>query len=90
MDGIKFNGLGLPVNVAKLDKNNKTALPTEVRDENVKVTNHLGRLVGLLGPAESIPDETQRVMEMKQKIHSGNYSVDVPALADNLIKNGII
>lgn len=60
------------------------------RDADVTVTNHLSKLVALLGQEDISPDDSARIAATKNLIASGQYKIDVNVLADKLLNSGLL
>ena len=72
--------------VAQLQQPTAKAYPTDfTQDEDVTVTNHLSKLVTLLGRGDVSPEDNARVTATKRLIESGQYSVNISALSDKLL-----
>jgi anti-sigma28 factor (negative regulator of flagellin synthesis) len=68
----------------------KTELPVREsqnssQKEDVTISNHLNTLVNLMAGADDVPDDSARVMQMKQQIEKNNYHVDFDALSEKLV-----
>lgn len=57
--------------------------------EGVTVSKHLSQLANMM-EADSDAPSANAVAEAKQKIQSGNYSVDYNALSDQLLNSGVL
>jgi len=90
------------VNEIKLDKSGVNLTPASsiqqpvkqqtaavTRDEDVTVTNHLSKLINLLGKDEATPEDSARVTATKRLIESGQYVVDVNTLSEKLLSSGL-
>ena len=89
MDEIKFDKVNTPLTHGKIQQNIPQAA-TDAKEEGVVVTNHLSQLVGLLGTEDHMPDESARVADMKRRIQSNDYSVDIGALSEKLLNSGVL
>ncbi len=90
------------VNEIKLDKPIVPASPLQpapaaklltsesTREEDVTVTNHLGKLINLLGKDDTASDESARVASTRHLIESGQYQVDVNTLSEKLLNSGLL
>ena len=58
--------------------------------EAVTVTNHMSKLVNLLGADEASSDENARVSAVKKLIDSDQYVVDFNALSEKLLSSGLL
>ncbi len=89
MNEIKLDSLGLPITHGKIEKNTKKpdAAPQQ---EEVSVTNHLSQLVSLLADGQPAVEDQARVLEMKQRVQTGGYSVDIDALSAKLLTSGVL
>lgn len=94
MDDIKV-GRPTSVTIENIKQKSNTPTPSlghsnDTQSDDVVVTNHLSKLVDLVSAAGEMPDENARVMEMKQRIKSGDYTVNIPVLSDKLLANGVL
>lgn len=96
MNDIKLDNIGgqkISTESARPDKATVTSNQpvSDVQpQEGITVTSHLTKLVSLLNPTELMPNEDARVSAIKNQIQSGNYKVDINALSDKLLSNGLI
>lgn len=90
MNEIKLDKIETPLTVGKTNTNAKQAPRSEIKEEGVTVTNNLNKLVNLLNPGESLPDDQARVIETKRMIQSGDYVVNHSVLSEKLLDNGIL
>jgi anti-sigma28 factor (negative regulator of flagellin synthesis) len=92
MDEINFDRVSSPLTYGKIEQNtvNKPVVEPVKSDEGVTVSNNLNKLVELLSAGEPLVDESARVAEMKDKVQSGAYIVNIPLLSDSLMRSGIL
>ena len=68
----------------------KTELPVRETNnssqkEDVTISNHLNKMVNMMAGTDEVPDDSVRVMQMKQQIEKNNYHVDFDALSEKLV-----
>lgn len=90
MDEIKLNKLGTHLASAKLQQPIVKQPVETSKIEGVTVTNHMNKLVNLLGGDESSSEENARVLTAKSLVDSGQYKVDVQALSEKLLNSGLL
>lgn len=90
MNDIKFDKVGMPVTTGNIKQNTPNVIANDVKPEGVTVTNHLSQLVNLIGTDESVADDEARVAQMRSMVQSGDYKVNVHALADALMTSGVL
>lgn len=91
MSEIKLDQLGVNLTPTKLQQPTARQLAENVKTtESVTVTNHLSKLVNLLGGDEVSPEENARVAAVKTLIAAGQYKVDLNTLSDRLVNSGLL
>lgn len=90
MNEIKLDTMGVPLTPRKIENNAVKTETASSQPEAVSVTNHMSKLVSLLSDNHSIPEESARVLDMKQRIQTGEYKVDMDKLSDTLLTSGVL
>ena len=84
INDIKLDGLNPGINPKKSDISPREAAST-AKNADITISNHLNKMVNMLVSHEELPDETARVMQMKQQIEKNDYHVDFDALSEKLV-----
>lgn len=90
MSDIKIDQLGTYINTPKTTQAATQQQNEQAKSMDVTVTNHLSKLVNLLGREEAMPEETARVLATKRLVDSGHYQVDVNSLSEKLLNSGLL
>ncbi len=90
----KMDKSPLPVAGVTFDKNlakpnDKQAAKAASSDESVEVSSHLTQLASLLDAEENVPSQSA-VADVKQRIQSGEYSIDYNVLSAKLLNSGVL
>lgn len=97
---IKFENIGVdsaqskPANgIKETPANGKTVAGQHEDGDHVTISHdskQLSKLVSNNQYVDATPEQSQRILELKSLIQSGQYSVDINALADELTKQYFI
>lgn len=79
---IKFGSIGS--SFEKSEAVQKEVVAPKLKSQDVTVSNQLGKLVNSVVADETSSVEQARVMNMKARIQSNDYTVDTDLLADKL------
>lgn len=89
MNEINLDKIGVSVTPGKIEKNTKQPESVSVQNkEGITVTNNMNNLVNLINGPEH--EEQARVVEMKERIKSGDYQVNIHQLSEKMINSGIL
>jgi anti-sigma28 factor (negative regulator of flagellin synthesis) len=84
INDIKLDGLTPGFNQQKTDLPvRETQNSSQIED--VTISNHLNKMVSLMAETDEVPDDSARVMQMKQQIEKNNYHVDFDALSEKMV-----
>lgn len=83
---VKLDNISAPLLANKPKKEEDSVKMTDVKQEDITVTNHLSKYVNAMIAENNPPDETNRVLEMKRRIDNNNYKVDTDQLATKLFE----
>lgn len=93
INDIKLDSLGNSLSTQKTSQ--QPQAPVAGKTENIVVSDNVSKIAKMLVADEEISSQNSRVLEMKQKIQSGTYTIDTDALSEKLTqtlftnKNGI-
>ncbi len=84
---IKVMNIINPQTIAKSTPSSRkeSVLPaSELNNDGTKLTSQLGSLVNTLLADNEIPDNSQRIAELKSQVQANQYRVDLDLLASKL------
>jgi len=90
MDDFKLNKIGTNTAPTKIQQPIVKQHVEQMKVEGVSVTNHMSKLINLLGGDEASPEESARVQATKSLVDSGQYRVDDHALSEKLLTSGLL
>jgi anti-sigma28 factor (negative regulator of flagellin synthesis) len=81
---IKLDALASVASLTKGTRKDTVVNAPTVAEDAITITNSLGSLVTKMMADNSVPDNQQRIIELKQKIDNNQYHVDIDKLAGKL------
>lgn len=95
MNDIKLNGIAA-TNPSKLErKEPNTAQRLHVQNQtidkdDVTVSNQLGNMANTMVASTTQPDNSQRILELKQLINNNQYPINLQGISEKLSKSILI